>query len=280
MLSTLARLIRPSVPRITPMQAMLATVIDTVGGGIERAKHFEERLSSALEVANAYFDGQIAMIPGPQAMSAAGYAEGQWLHAVFPEADDIGRAFGRSLEVKESLFNLAAKGHAEVHALLGMRRRPGSAGSLELAYADHTLRSLAPRDSDTRDYLRLVAIKRLLNNFAEHVTKLRRRERILKLEWNIRNEIPDTVAGGEEYVTAAEELTPDRLLEGLIAWLAQPSGYFRVERADAGLAGDMAFPLLHSSDRRQWLVCTVRFPVEEALAALERETHTHRHIFI
>lgn len=285
MLSTLARLIRPAAPPPNPMQSLVTCVVETVAGGIEKADNFEQRLLPSLEKACAYFDAQIAQIPGPENISQEAFASCHWTREVFAEAAEIGRAVGRSLEVKESLPTLARAGHKQVHALLGMRYRPAIGDAAGVAFfADHTLRSLAPREIDTRNYLRLVVIKRLLNNFSEHVNKLRRRERILKLEWNIRNEIPAVAPVDEnkepEYALASNELTPNNLLEGLLAWLEQPTDYFRLEQHPSVTSVDKALPLLHCSDRRQWLVCIVSFPVEEGLLALQQETHTHRHIFI
>jgi len=290
MLATLARLIRPSAPRA--VHPLLSLVVDTVGGGIAEAKDFEGLLSTALTVATDYFSGQIAAIPGPVNISEPLFGQEASCSALFPSADEITHALGRSLEVKESLPGLARSGHQYVHALLGVRCKPGQSAGQVVPYSDHTLRSLAPKESDARNYLAFVAVKRLLNDFAEHVNKLRRRERLLKQEWNIRNEIVDPSAPTEagEYVLAADELVPDKLLQGLIAWLEAPEKYFRLEVGGAFLPSDrqhagrdsaaLELPLLHCSDRRQWLVCLVRFPVAEALQALERETHYHRHIFI
>lgn len=287
MLATLARLIRPSTSASRLPNPLLAQVVDTVGGGIAEARDFRALLEPALAASGDYFARQIAGIPGPMPLSAAQFGQDARIAALFPEADEIGRALGRSLEVKESLPGLARSGHAHVHALLGMRCKPGSE-ALAVPFSDHTLRSLAPKEADARSYLAFVATKRLLNDFAEHVNKLRRRERLFKLEWNIRNEAvdPATVDPGE-YVLAADELTPDKLLRGLIGWLEAPEKYFRLGAGGAFLPGDPAagaapgeLPQLHCSDRRQWLVCLVRFPVDEGLQALAQESHTHRHIFI
>ena len=282
MFAALARLIHPSQPPVPQRHPMIPQVIETVGGGIDQARNLEALLTPAIEHACNYFDLQIAAIPGPIDVSHTVHGQVDECTALFPEADHIGHALGRSLEVKESLPGLARSGHEHVYALLGMRHRQGDTGSNgRRPLADHTVRSLAPTESEARDYLRYVAFKRLLMNFAAHVDKLRRKERLLAVEWNIQSEIsgPDTGGYSNQYVVASKELTPDNLLRGLIAWLRSPEMYFRVDSGDLA-AATTALPTLHSSDRRQWLVSFIRFPVNEALQALERESHTHRYIYI
>lgn len=289
MLGKIARFIRPA-PTVAPLRPPLVSqVIDVVGGNIDQADNFESRLLPAIESACDYFDRQIATIPGPIDLSAKPFGEDASVCAIFPEAMDVVRALGRSVEVKESLPGLARSGHQHIHALLGMRSKPGS-GSDDHSpiLVDHTIRSLAPKEADTRDYLRLVAFNRLVKNFAEHTDKLRRKERLLKLEWNIQNEMAGN-GESQEFVYAAKELTPENLLKGLSAWLKSPAEHFRIEplgmslRSQGGDAAPLALsdlPLLRSCDRRQWLVCFVRFSAEDGMRALSQETHTHRYIFI
>jgi len=278
MLAALARLIRATPGPSVRRHPLIDQVIETVGGGIDQARNLEEQLTPALQHACNYFDQQIAAIPGPVEVSRAAHDQAAPCAQLFPEADHIVHALGRSLEVKESLPNLARGGHGHVYALLGLRRRPGDDNG---PLADHTVRSLAPTESDARDYLRYVAFKRLLMNFAAHVDTLRRKERLLAVEWNLQSEMAGpattTASTGDEIVVASKELTPDNLLRGLIAWLRSPEMHFRVESGDLAAS---TLPTLHSSDRRQWLVSFIRFPVAEGLQAIDRETHTHRYIYI
>jgi len=278
------RLHRSAAPNSYAVQISL--VVDTVGGGIADARDFEKLLIPAIESVNAYFASQIATIPGPLDMARQSFGVDAATSAVFPETEEIIRALGRSLEVKDSLHRLSAQAGEHVHALLGVRRKQFGM-STEEGFADHTIRSLAPTPADVRDYLALAAFKRILNDFAEHVNKLRRKDHLLKVEWNIRNDAAEKLSAAEsmEYISA-HDLTPDTLLQGVIAWLAMPEKYLRLEdkavplpRCDTQNSVSQ-LPLLHCSDRRQWLVCLVRFPVAEGLQALEQETHHHRHIFI
>ena len=279
------RLGRTSQPN--PHAFWLQQVVDTVGGNIGSAKNFENVMLPVLESVHSYFSGQISQIPGALELGQHALGKDAAASAVFAGSDDIVQALGRSLEVKDSLPRLAEKDGKYVHALLGVRRRPISAGGYTDGFADHTLRSLAPGLSDTRDFLAFAAFKRILNEFAEHINKLRRKDHLLKIEWNIRNEASPQLSETEkgEYVSV-HDLTPDTLLDGLVGWLATPEKYFRLDTAGAELPGVgdshaiSRLPMLHCSDRRQWLVCIVRFSVEEGLQALERETHHHRHIFI
>jgi hypothetical protein len=279
------RLSRSSEPNPFALQRSL--VVETVGGGIEKAKDFETILTPVIESVDGYFSRQIAAIPGPLDLTRQSFGQDVATATIFPETDEIIRALGRSLDVKDSLPQLATQAGEHVHALLGMRRRPAANGNGE-NFADHTIRSLAPALSDTRDYLALAAFKRILNEFAEHVNKLRRKDHLLKVEWNIHNDVSAKLSASEseEYVSV-HDLTPEKLLDGLIGWLSAPEKYLRLQNTEIMLPTDRAdsatqhrLPLLHCSDRRQWLVCLVRFPVAEGLQALEKETHHHRHIFI
>jgi hypothetical protein len=257
----------------------LPQVIDAVGSSITKVRDFETLLTPAIQFACDYFDEQIGVIPGPLEISAAAGERDPRVAALFPAGDDISAALGRSVEVKESLSALAGHGHQHVHALLGMRSKPGSeAGGHPVLLVDHTIRSLAPKESDAREYLRLVAFSRLVKHFVEHVDKLRRKDMRQKLEYNLQNEL-----AGNGSTTSSKEsvdaLTPENLLKGLVAWLNSPSTHFRIDPNGLRL-GEFELPLLHTADRRQWLVCMVRFSCQDGLKALAKETRNHRYILI
>lgn len=292
MLGKLVRFIRSGDTSLTRQHPLLARVIATVGTDIGEANDFAKLLLPAINSAVDYFDRQMDSIPSAQPLSEELFTSAGGIAALFPEADELGRTLGRSLAVKETLPDLMQNGHEEIYALLGMRIRPGNESAS--VFADHSLHSLGTSEANSKEKLRLAAFDRLVRNFAEHVEKLRRKERLLKLEWewNLQHDVAKTIdnGGSPEYVYAAEELTPDNLLHGLISWLNKPESFFRLEASQVGMPGNSAvgasakkpveLPLLHCSDRRQWLVCFVRFPASEGAQALQRESHTHRYIFI
>lgn len=292
MLGKLVRFIRSGDASLTRQHPLLARVISTVGTDIGEANDFAKLLLPAINSAIEYFDRQMASIPAAQTLSGELFAAAAGVSTLFPEADELGRTLGRSLAVKETLPDLIQNGHDEIYALLGLRIRPDNESAP--VFADHTLHSLGTTESHSKEILRLAAFDRLVRNFAEHVEKLRRKERLLKLEWewNLQHDVAKTIdnGGNPEYVYAAKELTPDNLLRGLISWLNKPESFFRLEASQVSMPGNTAvgassrkpveLPLLHCSDRRQWLVCFVRFSASEGAQALQRETHTHRYIFI
>jgi len=294
MLGKFVRFIRSGDNPSAQTSPLLYQVIDLVGKDIGEARDFASTLSPAIESALAYFDRQIASIPGPLPLSQQYFGVETGVGTLFPEAADIGRAMGRSLAVKEKLSELENEGHEEIHALLGMRVKPGQAPTegQAMVFADHVLHSLAPSPADTREMLRHAAFERLLKNFAEHVEKLRRKQRMHKLdwEWNVQHDVSRTMDTDQnpEFVYADKELTPDNILRGLLAWLKTPEAFFQLKDSSVSLprpdgapsAGQATLQQLHCSDRRQWLVCLVRFSVAECRHALLRETHTHRYIFI
>lgn len=284
MLGKLVRLIRPASS--TAMQhPLLPRILAAVGNDIAEAANFAEQLIPAAEEALAYFSRQIASIPGPIDLSSRNLDSHSQLAGIFNDGADIDRAFGRSMAVKETLPELLSSGSDEVYALLGMRRKPGNGPDTLPVFADHTLRSLATKADSTREMLRFAAFDRLLLDFAEHVGKLRRKDRMLKIEWewNLQHDAARvmTAEPQPEYVYAARELTPENQLHGLLTWLATPKCFFQLQ-ATAGDDPDTPseLPLLLCSDRRHWQVSLVRFSAREAAAALQRETHNHRYILI
>ena len=289
MLGKFAQLLRPNATPVS-RHPYIEHVVNALGAKITEARAFEALLTPALSFAVGYYDNQIQAIPGPFRVSADDHATDRFLAAVFPAREDIVAAFGRSNEVRGSLPDLARYGHVHVHAILGMRyktaRDPVGGG---LVFADHTLRSLAPTDAFCRGSLRRASFDRLLNNFSEHVDKLRRKRKLLKVEWSLLNESQVNHSGNEnqEFVYAETELAPDNLLKGLISWLQSPSEHLRVAASNVRVVGksrhgeeEHELPLIHCADRRQWVVCQVQFSVAEALSALAGEPRAHRYILI
>lgn len=283
LLGNLMHFSRPVQLAIPTSHPIVGRVASTLGYDVASSRDFEERLVPALNTAVHYYDRQVGAIPGPLAISVTAYGHDPALRALFPTADEIRIALGRSIDVKQSLLKLVNGGQGYLHALLGMRCQAASPG---LTYADHTLRSLSASETETRNELRDAALSRLMTTFTEHINKLQRNGKLLREEWNIENR-PTTAGsprGQGEYVYAVEELLPEKLLRGIITWLEAPEQHLQVTPAGAApgsqaLAGQ-GFPVLRSADRRQWLVSTVRFPIQEALDAVREEKRTHRYIFI
>lgn len=291
MFAAIARLIRPGTSTPPARHPLVSRIIETVGTGIAEARDFDRLINPAIESAQDYLARQIAAIPGVLPVSGEALVQNPATAMLFPDHDEIYRALGRSLEVKDSLPGLAERGHQHVHALLGLRSKPDASAVGGVVFADHTIRSLAPMASDTRDYLAYVAFKRLLNSFAEHAHATRRKHRHLEVEWDIRNQQAERIDHVDEPLlpAAVDAVGPDKLLAELCAWLASPEQYFGLEESGITLplAGDggqanagIDLPRLRCSDRRQWLVCLIRFPVAAGLQALAQENHTHRHIYI
>lgn len=268
---------------------LLEHVAAVLGDEVTATPEFANALVPALEAANAYVANQIAAIPGPLNLATPKLADDPLMSRLFANADDLRAGLGRSLEVKESIVALAVAGHMHTYALLGMRCKPGEQQPGQPpVFADHTVKALAPTEAGTRDALRVAALRRIVKNFDQHLSKLREKQQLLKLEWNIENEKPRGDEGNE-FVYAGDELTPPNMVRGLAAWLRRPeevlrlaSGEFRVPGVshDGRQSGHYELPLMHCADRRQWIVCLVAFPTFEAAEALKAESRIHRYIFI
>jgi hypothetical protein len=281
----------PAVTCVLPdSHAVIRQMVSVLGFDVVASKESWARLAPAINAAVEYFDAQIAAIPGPFDIAAAQYTHHPLVHALFPTRQEIAHGIGRSRDVKQPLAFLAGADQKEVFALMGARRRPDlqQAGA-DSGFHDHTLRTLAANEAAARQGLRTAAMTRVVTAFGEHIQKLRKPGSLPREAWNIENRKDFPVADGEKGkpVLADDELQPDNLLQGLVAWLQRPSEHFQVRAGEKAAAGSQdavhqidLLPQLQVCDRRHWVVCLVRFPTEEGVAAIQNETRQHRYILI
>jgi hypothetical protein len=274
----------------TAAHPLLEHVPAVLGDEILAAPEFAAVLAPAIDFADQYLKHQVAGIPGPLALSSAARAGDPLMSRLFADQGELRAGLGRSLEVKESIVQLAVAGHVHTYALLGMRLKRGvePAPGEAPVFADHTVKGLADTEAGTRQAIRIAALRRIIKNFDQHLAKLREKQRLLKVEWNIENH-PPARDGGTEFVHASSELTPANMVRGLAAWLRRPEEVLRLtageiripgRSADGAQSGHYELPVLHCADRRQWIVCLAAFPTFEAAEALKAETRIHRYIFI
>lgn len=281
----------PAVTCVLPdTHAVIRQMVTVLGFEVVGSADRWARLAPAINAAVEYFDAQIAAIPGPFDIAAAQYTHHPLVHALFPTRQEIAHGIGRSRDVKQPLAFLAGADQKEVFALLGARRKPdsGQAGA-DLGFHDHTLRTLAANEPAARQGLRTAALLRVVTAYGEHIQKLRKPGSLPREAWNIENRKDFPVADGEKGkpVLADDELQPDNLLQGLIAWLQRPSEHFQVRAGEKAVAGTQdavhqidLLPQLLVCDRRRWVVCIVRFPTGEGVAAVQNETRQYRYILI
>ncbi len=281
----------PAVTCVLPdTHAVIRQMVKVLGFEVVGVADHWARLAPAINGAVEYFDAQIAAIPGPFDIAAAQYTHHPLVHALFPARQEIAHGLGRSRDVKQPLAFLAGADQKEVFALLGARRKPDSQQSgADAGFHDHTLRTLAANEVGARQGLRTAALARVVTAYGEHIQKLRQPGSLPRQAWNIENRKDFPVAEGEKGkpILAEDELQPDKLLQGLIAWLQRPSEHFQVRVGEKAAAGSQdavhqidLLPRLLVCDRRQWVVCIVRFPTSEGVAAIQNETRQHRYILI
>lgn len=285
----------PSVDEI--FQPLLDVIVEILGPEITRARDYEQKLLPALTLATRYFEEQILTIPGPVATTAAAYGRDALLRNVFPDFGEIQIALGRSIEVKDVLPRLAADGQTRACAMMGLRCKDrDQSPAAATVFADHTLGCVTANAAETRAAIRHAAVRRVIGNYNIHLDKLRQKGKLLPEEWNIEH-APDKQDSNAEkrhqifddFIYAEQELHPDNLLRGLVAWLERPFEHFRL--AESGLV--LAFnepdgrgavpcpvPLLLAADRRRWMVVLVEFAIDEGLLALGAESRSHRYLLI
>ena len=276
---------QPAACVLSETHAVVRQIVGVLGYDVVATADYGSRLAPALNFAVEYFDKQIAQIPGPLDISAAHYMHHPLVHALFPARQEIAHGIGRSVEVKQPLAFLAGADQPEVFALLGVRRQKVPGGSGGPVFCDHTLRCLAATESGARQGLRTAALMRVVAAYGEHLDKLRKHEKLPRAAWNIENRTDLTVVDGDKdaMVLAGEELQPEKMLRGIVAWLQRPGEHLQVMAESRTNATDAAhqieaLPELLVRDRRHWLVCYVRFPTAEGVAAMHNEHGQHRYI--
>lgn len=281
---------QPVTCALPESHAVIRQIVSILGFDILGSPDVASRLVPALNAAVEYFDGQIASIPGPYDISAAQYTHHPMVHALFPARQEIAHGLGRSQDVAQPLAFLAGAEQQQVFALLGVRRQPGQKPAGEApTFCDHTLRCLAASESGTRQGLRTAALTRLVTEFGERVDKLREKGSMRRAEWNMGSRGNQLPADGDQggLVHADEELQPENLVKGLLAWLPRASNCLHVTAGTKNHQGGGApthqidlLPQLLSRDRRCWTICLVCFPTDEGLAAVEKEANPQRYITI
>ncbi len=294
LLASMTNWFRSSASAGAPEGAMVAHVVGLADPCLRSVPDYQDRLAPAIEHALVYCDRLVAEIPGPIDVTIGSHASDPRVRALFPEAEEIGVALGRSLAVRESLQHFAQQQDGFVHGLLGMRRRrivdtsasPAASDAVS-PIADHTVRSLGSDEAETRRRLTEAAFDGLVIGFNSRWTELCRRAARTQTEQRVESELAraktSTEGGGPSVheahlIQLAQQPTPENMLESLIEWLMFPEEQLRLSgRFDIG---SLSLPILFARDRRHWPVCLVRVSVAEAAAALARETRTHRYILI
>ena len=278
---------QPAACVLSETHAVVRQIVGVLGYDVVATPDSGARLAPALNFAVEYYDKQIAQIPGPLDISAAHYTHHPLVHALFPARQEIAHGIGRSVDVKQPLAFLAGADQPEVFALLGVRRRKLPGGSVDPVFSDHTLRCLAATESGARQGLRTAALTRLVAAYGEHLEKLRKHDKLPRASWNIENRTDLAAADADKnaMAIAGEELRAENLLRGMVAWLQRPGEHLQVLAESRVAAADAAqqieaLPELGVRDRRHWLVCFVRFPTAEGVAAMHNEQGQHRYIRI
>lgn len=260
MLASLARLVRP-VPK-HPYQYLFPRIIEGLGNDLCSVENFEERLLPSIAGACNYLDEQIRAIPGGMRISEKAFYDLDISSRLFGSSADIGAALGKSLDIKSSLPTLMQAGNEHVYALLGMRaRRDRDIRSMAPTFADHTLAMLAPTEDDLRKFLRDIVFSRFISNCASYED-----------------------GSPESGIRPPARRSSENKLNTFVELLNSPERLFRLEDSGFCVLNEsktpIELPLLHCSDRRQWIVSIVRFSAQEALEAQSRESNKHRYIYL
>lgn len=284
----------------------------------------ERRLAAPVRHALAYCDGLVAAVPGPIEVNSHAFAADPLVHALFATCGDIGATLGKSRAVKAFLAEPANALADEFYALLGMRRFEKSVMGMAvhgdivcadipqklLYFSDHTLRELSPDIEQTRRGLRIAAFDSLATSFAAQLGEMRKARQDLHNEWDMQRALssrsrqtaspsPDHAQHSarleEQLRQTAEALSPERLLDALVAWLAAPELHLHLDPTTVSVdrmgvmvdpastedqVSTLSFPELIGRDRRHWIVLIARIPRDEALRGVEQQQADSRYLII
>lgn len=295
MLKKLARLFSP--PTKDAPDADVARVVAAVDPRIGALPDHAAHLGPAIRHARRHFARVAGEIPGPLTVSARRHGRDPALGALFPSVGDIVQGIGRSMDLREAVGRVDA-GADHVHALMGVRRkrRPdrdghGQAAAVELPLSDHTFRGLAPTEQHAREALSEAAFASLIRSFSTGVVGMLRQHRLASSENELNREILSRMGGSggaaleNHLAEAARSLEPRQILTDLVACLQSPERHLRLDaenghRVDTEGPAGIHLPLLSGTDRRDWLVCVARLPMDEVRMAMEAESRAHRFIMI
>ena len=171
-----------NVSAIPDFHPVIDKIGEILGYDIRKSYNdYQNRVLPAINTAILSFDASISGIPGPIDMSLSGHAGSPLLRVLFPSADSISHALGRSMDLRQSVPQLLNAGHQELYGLLGIRCRPEeqTPGSPPV-FADHTLRSFSHDAGLARLSLREAALSRVVQAFGEHVDKLQKKRQTAK----------------------------------------------------------------------------------------------------
>ncbi len=273
----------------------LAHVVEMTDHRIASVPTYQDVLSPAIDLALAYFEQTLALIPGTVAMDSAN----PLLPQLFPHPEDLSASLGRSLAVKQELPALMEEGHTRLYALLGMRTKISPEDG-QPYLTDHTIRALSPNPAAVRQNLQDAAFDSLLQGFANENLHYQKKLELAQTQKELLKEARAQAGRKTDYSgvsqsldahisRASQDLSADKVLQNLKEWIQTPENCMRLcnrsghalrptpeqETADA-----LHLPLMATQDRRQWLVCLVEFPVPLARDALAAENHNHRFILI
>lgn len=284
---------------------------------IRQVSGHERKLAPVVQHALDYCASIAARIPGPFAINRAAFVADPLVHALFSTADGIDKMLATSQCVREHLQELTLDS-GQCCALLGMRihEKAGFGAQLDgelvrtdvaqktLYFTDHTLAEPSPDADAARQRLRDMLFEGLVKGIAAHVTDVRAEHAGLTQEQAIaqakaRAGLEDSpeahtrrLAGLHDRLTAtADALQPKNLLDTLVAALAAPEPFLRLDPIElsvdrAGVihsegkeADTLQFAELTTRDLRRWVVILALINRDDARHALER-FDTARHYIV
>ncbi|MFA7279294.1 MAG: hypothetical protein WC100_04310 [Sterolibacterium sp.] len=297
--------------------AVVEPMLKTVSG-------YEKHLAAPVRNAMAYCDGLVAAVPGPIEVNSHAFAADPLVHALFATCGDIAATLGKSRAVKTFMAEPAHALADDFYALLGMRRFEKNVMGMSvhgdmvcadtpqkmLYFSDHTLRELSADIEETRRGLRAAAFDSLATSFASQLAEMRQARQNLHTEWDMQRALSSRPRQSATLVAehvqrsaeleerlrhAAEDLSPERLLNALAAWLAAPELHLHLDpttvsvdrmgvmvdpESTADQVSTLSLPELIGRDRRHWIVLIAKIQREEALRGLAQQQADSRYIII
>jgi hypothetical protein len=311
--------LKPAPPLDAATQALIGRAVAMVDPMMKQVGGHERKLAPTVRTAYDYCERLALAIPGPFPISRAAFASDPLVHALFGSADDVEAMLATSKCVRDYLDEQTGIPPDHCCALLGMRPKITAGFGARLAgevilrdepqktltFADHTLAEPSP-DLDAV-HLRLAGtmFDGLIKGFIAHVDEVREERQELR-DAQAMERAQLRAAGPESHTRRLGELQerlrltgdtlqPERLIETLAAYLADPAASLHIEplrywvnrfgilvedESERSRADALRFVELTTRDLRRWVVMIVKFDRTEARAIIERFEERRRYIVI
>lgn len=279
------------------LRAQIERAVSAVEPLLRQAGGYPDRYRMPVRIALEYAGWLAASVPGPVTINRESYARDAFVHALFPDADEISVAISSSLALRE--YQREFPSCDVLYALMGMRRIEKNVLGMELNgqtvqrevqqqavyFTSHTIDNPSTSEARTRELIQMCFFDSLVSKVMDRIEKRKQDKMSLMTEkdllmMRLRTADGRDRAALEEQLTgllnslqaAASSLELHNYAADFESVLRHPEEYLRLDQttiildnmgirrtADSTEPGKaITFSDLIGYDRRDWTVALVR----------------------